>query len=788
MTARRVEERLQDVPISITAFSQEQLDTNNVVAAKDLVAYTPSLSVNTRYGSDYGSFSIRGFTQEERTTASVGVYFADVVAPRNGGASNSGDGGGPGSFFDLQNVQVLKGPQGTLFGRNTTGGAVLLVPRKPSRDFEGYVEGSIGNSDMRRLQGVVNLPVNDTFRLRFGFDRQKREGYLRNISGIGPKDFADIDYFAARVSLVADLTPDLENYTLASYGHSTPHGSVAKLTDCFDGSVRVITAQFVCAQLDRERDAPFMAVSNYLADARQEIEQWQVINTTTWQASDTLTIKNIASYAEQVQDQSVDLFGLSFVVPATLRNTSGTLITVPAEFVGMVSGSSTVQSPPGYEASDQATFTEELQFQGRSTDGRLTWQTGAYFEKSTPLSAYGTQSQTNNFCTDSNTFQCRDIFGVITGASVGSVNRQLAKTTFRNIGLYAQASYDLTERLKVTAGLRYTWDKVRTEIVDKALYRFLGPDRDQPVRSCVDEPALTECGRILRQDSKAPTWLIGLDYKPNPDLLLYAKWARGYRQGSTSPQSIQGRDTYRPEKVDSYEAGVKATFRGAIPGTFNIAAFYNDFRDQQLKATFTGVPPYPSNLAIVNAGKSRIYGAEIEATVSPFDGFRLQASYAYLNSKLEELDATYLATPDPLRYTDGRGPLVGGALPFTPKHKVSATANYTLPLDRAIGEITLGGTFSYTARMFYQDPVTSTGRRTILGSFDDYSFIAANTLVNLNASWSGIMGSPVDAQFFMTNAFDKRYFTAHNISPAQGYLARYIGEPRMYGVRLRYSF
>lgn len=196
VTARRVEERLQDVPISITVFNQEQLAQQNVFSGKDLATYTPSLSANSRYGADFASFALRGFTQEARTTASVGVYFADVVTPRtSGAASASGDGAGPGSMFDLQNVQVLKGPQGTLFGRNTTGGAVVLVPQRPTSKLEGYAETSYGNYDMRRLQAVVNVPVNEKLRMRAGMDWQKRDGFLKNISGVGPQDFADINYF-----------------------------------------------------------------------------------------------------------------------------------------------------------------------------------------------------------------------------------------------------------------------------------------------------------------------------------------------------------------------------------------------------------------------------------------------------------------------------------------------------------------------------------------------------------------------------------------------------------------
>src|SRR5260370_2276422 len=187
VTARRVEERLQDVPISITVFNQQQLEDRNVVNPQDLAAYVPSLSANTNFGSENSSFAIRGFVQDIGTAPSVGVYFGDVVAPR--GASNgipAGDGAGPGSFFDLQNVQVLKGPQGTLFGRNTTGGAVLLVPQKPTSELGGYVEGSVGDFDLRRGQGVLNIPINDHLRVRLGIDHQGRAGYLTNHRVIGP--------------------------------------------------------------------------------------------------------------------------------------------------------------------------------------------------------------------------------------------------------------------------------------------------------------------------------------------------------------------------------------------------------------------------------------------------------------------------------------------------------------------------------------------------------------------------------------------------------------------------
>ena len=253
-----------------------------------------------------------------------------MVALRANAGTTSGNGAGPGQFFDLQNVQVLKGPQGTLFGRNTTGGAILLVPQRPKDKFEGYVEGSVGNYDLWRVQAVINAPLSDTVRARIGIDRQKRDGYMRNQSPVGPKDFADSNYFALRAGLVADLTPDLENYIVGRYSRSNTHGMKMRLIACNNNTTSppaTITGvplladpfkQFgstpiaippragraiqyagpACDQITRQnaRGDGFYDIENDVPNPFNTLTEWQVINTTTWKASDTLTVKNIVSY------------------------------------------------------------------------------------------------------------------------------------------------------------------------------------------------------------------------------------------------------------------------------------------------------------------------------------------------------------------------------------------------------------------------------------------------------------------------------------------------------------
>ena len=626
VTARRVEERLQDVPISITVFNQQQLSNRNVVNASDLANYTPSLSANSNFGGDNTTFAVRGFVQDIGTAPSVGVYFADVVAPR--GASNNipiGDGAGPGSFFDLQNVQVLKGPQGTLFGRNTTGGAVLLVPQKPIDRTEGYIEGSYGNYNMWRVQAVMNAPLGDNARLRIAVDHETRDGYAVNDTGIGSSRFNDINYTAVRASLVVDLTPELENYTIVSYLNSDNNGPAQKLVACNPSTAPAnLLGILACAQLAQEqaKGAGFYTVQSTLAKTESALEQWQIINTTTWHASDSLTVKNITSYAQLRDDLRSPLFGTNF----DLHNFSPFF---PAGTTILFASSNPL---PGHATANQSTFTEEFQLQGRALANRLAWQAGAYLEISDPLGLSGSQGARLLSCVDSAAFNCTNPLGS------GTVNYNAGVTRYHDVGLYAQGSYELTAKLKLTGGIRYTWDRVGNDSTLIA-YKIISPT--MKTASCTNPTTVVDgCNLHIRERSQAPTWLIDLDYKPIDAILLYAKYSRGYRSGGVAPNVPTQFDSFKAEKVDAYEAGIKTTIRGPVRGTFNVAGFYNDFSNQQLQLGFfpnPGAPVAPSS-GIVNAGKSRIYGVEVESALQLFRGFELDGSYTYLNTRLQSID------------------------------------------------------------------------------------------------------------------------------------------------------
>jgi iron complex outermembrane recepter protein len=281
------------------------------------------------------------------------------------------------------------------------------------------------------------------------------------------------------------------------------------------------------------------------------------------------------------------------------------------------------------------------------------------------------------------------------------------------------------------------------------------------------------------------------------DILLYAKYARGYRQGGinfTNP----GVETWEPEKLDSFELGAKTSFRGgAVSGYFNIAGFYNKLSNQQF---FAGLIPTPAaaatgvsgGAAIVNAGGSRIYGIEVDASALFFDSLRLDVGYAYLDTRVTQVAAAAL---------QGDGSVLGQRLvgtpfgqilprvqvgsPFndTPKHKLTVTASYKLPLDESLGDIRIGGTWVKTSRYINDGSVPAFVNGVGLG------VTPATDLLNLNLDWKGVGGSPIDVSAFVTNLTKETY----NVASTGAWASAGVGEillnqPRFYGVRLRYNF
>jgi iron complex outermembrane receptor protein len=351
--------------------------------------------------------------------------------------------------------------------------------------------------------------------------------------------------------------------------------------------------------------------------------------------------------------------------------------------------------------------------------------------------------------------------------------QRIGTVTYRDYGIYAQSTYSILDNLKFTAGLRYTDDIMRDGVTR---YEYFFPKPNDPVRTCELPLPPGNCFVANHTSSRAPTWVFDLDYTPIEDLMAYVKYARGYRQGGVLSTGPIGFETYQPEQVDTYEIGVKSSFRGTVPGYVNAAAFYNDFSDMQILGQFVNThnQAIPLNAGILNAGSSRICGFELESSVTPYTGLNLNLAYTYLNSRLNSANQQNLTGGVYDHFAPSSIP--GSPLQYSPRNKVSFQVTYKLPVDESLGKISIGATDVYTGSQLVQ-----TG--------GPYTYLPSYNLLNFNLNWESISGGPFDAEFFMTNVTDEVYYTyLDDFTYFAGFASRVLGEPRMFGGRLRVHF
>jgi iron complex outermembrane receptor protein len=401
----------------------------------------------------------------------------------------------------------------------------------------------------------------------------------------------------------------------------------------------------------------------------------------------------------------------------------------------------------------------------------------------------------------------------------GSLSQARTKASFDTYGLYAQATYKLTDQLSLTGGFRYTWDKTVVTAENTRTTVAAPPLVPGGIITCNDPlrfpGARAGSGKVVADQaechytfpaakSHAPTWVIDAEYKPIDDLMLYAKYSRGYRQGGINPTSV-GLETWQPEHIDAYEIGAKLGFNGAVSGYFNIAGFYNKLRDQQiLVSAISNVPGFAGAQPVVNAGRSRIQGIEADASATFFDSLRLDAGYTYLDTLLQAFTPPAIPNGAPYGQLVPTA-VVGGPLSQSPKHRLTLTGTYTLPLDESIGKISLSATYVYTSSQVFSHANDAfvnyvTGNGPLLSGQvplikanipinANMGVLPATNLVNLNVNWNNVLGSTVDAAFFVTNLTNEIYPVSNgggiNSTGSENFN---YAPPRMWGFRLRYSF
>ncbi len=614
VTAQRRQENLQSVPIAVTALGAQDIQQLRITNINDLSSLAPNLSVATSGQQTVPVVSIRGVVSgvsDNAVDPKVGMYVDGIYVGRNIGAIFD--------LADIERIEVLRGPQGTLFGRNATGGALSIITAAPTGEFGLSVSGSVGNDNARRGKLTLNLPEWRGLRTKLSYLYDEIDGYIDNslggrsidlsarADGFGNLRYADqlggkevnALHFAAQYDATERLTIDYRFDYSDSETVGTPVQHVGPLDDesgqLWSG---ILAFQPLTGGVTNQATERLDPVSN--ASGVEQVETLGHNLTVTWEASDSVTFKSISGWREL--DQAPNIYDLAGTGGVRFSNTQ-----LFALLGGDIGGVLDPAAQPGPNDSlfsllsarsiEQQQFTQE--FQLNISDERYELVTGLfYFEEESPA--------TNVL----GIFQAV-VDGVVTvdpflDPLFGS-GTTIVETNNDSSAAYAQLTWHLNGSVDLTGGLRYTLDnrEVRIDSLAGATGSVLGLGEFQ-----VDYEEVTYTGIV--------TW------RPTADITTYAKISTGYVAGG-----LLSGIPFRPETLMSYELGFKSQLLDNRL-RLNLAAFYSDYEDLQIQAFLDGRQFFD------NAGESTTQGVEAELVWLPLDGLTLTASAGYTDHSFGE--------------------------------------------------------------------------------------------------------------------------------------------------------
>jgi len=758
VTAQRRSESLSKVPVSVAAFNAETLQTRVIVSEQDMGSLVPGLQVKNGQNSNQLSFSMRGQSLDPFSGTSPAVLTYVNEAPYN--PNNTAT-----AFFDLGSIQVLKGPQGTLFGRNATGGAVLYSTPMPGDELAGYIIVRGGSRDLAQAQGAIDLPiVEGKLAIRLAFDATRQDGYVTNINT--GNTLGDKDTRSGRATILFTPADRFKNVTIVQYdrakgtegaGNIINYNSVATTpgnpatqfnsdgTNHFfntTGTLWDSTLATIYGRNDGPAAPAFFpgAVEGYTRfshenpyktflqyDLPHDARNIFVSNTTEFEISDDAKLKNIFSYMNGRATTPGNLTGGPF----------GGL------WLFKLSGIEATGAPGGQTFRSNI-FTNELQVQGTTSDGRLDYTAGAFY------------SRQRRF----------EVIPINIGADLGLPapiadiayayrNRQSSKAVF------AQLSYKVTDALTATAGGRYTWDKVG---ITQAAGNVFGVDPNSA--------AATQSKKL-----SAPAWTASLQYQLDRESMIYVSQRGSFRSGNlngtvapfTDPLTGKPANLFKNEKVRDFELGYKFNGRiGDVPTQFNLAAYRIVVKNAQ-RALYAVVGGAPAGFT-VNVPEAVTKGLELDANVSLTDWLTVGGNLAYT-------DAKYTKSLVPIPFV---GNLSVDSYPDSPKWAGSANATVKFPVPAELGTVELRTDFYKQTHTFFS---STNGSSTPGTRLSGYSTIA------MRLSWKEIMESKVSAAFYVRNLADKVYHVSgYALGASAGVNTWYPGEPRTFGAELSVKF
>ncbi|MET0658948.1 MAG: TonB-dependent receptor [Steroidobacteraceae bacterium] len=737
VTARKREERLQDVPVAVTAISADQLSQRNIEALIDIQATTPGFrrSYLATGGSSAPLFFIRGLGPQEilpNTDSPVGLYVDGVNFPRPFGANVP--------MFDVERVEVLKGPQGTLYGTSTTAGAINIVTKNPGYDFGGHAGAQVGNFGFWNINGAVDLPlVRDKLAVRLSADRRKNDGYAEEqLTG---RDIYVTDETVFRGKLLWEPSDGVKLLLAADYSRNHDDAPIAK-------GRRILPNSPIEFEDLVERGLPFTTENLQASFDRIAAEARD--------SSRDESYNNFPQFGEFIGKGASLTAALDFNDRVSLKSITS-YRNWDREF-GQDSDDSSVNLFQTYYHGDDENITQEFVVTGTNfLNGKLSWTAGYFYNREDALDWTSNTS-----------------FLLL----VPAINPQIFEGDLKNQshGVYAQGTYALTNRLNLTAGVRPSWSK--RELTSTNRFRTgaqLAPWNVGAIGgitvcniSAADRSDPAVCKAHWEDKFDNTSYTASLDFHITPDVMTYLSTARGYLAGG---RNIRGNATpgsfapFDPEKATNYEIGLKGDLLDRQL-MVNLALWYLDYKDIQ-RTVQTVIDGVATSLAL-NAASATLKGVEAEVTYRPFQRVAFTLTTAYTDAKYDSFD-------DP----------VSGDRSDEPFQVPEWTVGLSLDASHALS---WGDEVRTHFDWYWQDDLTFSNVSPVLEG--ELPSMSQDSFALLNGRLSYVFErSNTEVALWGRNLTDKDYFTfAIRLGECCGIDQAYMGEPRTYGVEITQRF
>lgn len=778
VTAQKREQSLMDVGQTLNVLTGDQLEKQRISDGEDLAIAVPSLTF-ARTDYNVPVFSLRGIGFNSSALGAypaVSFYLDEAPLSFPITAANQ--------TFDLERIEVLKGPQGTLFGQNSTGGAINLIARKPSATFEAGASATYGRFNLFEVTGYVSGPLSDTVRARFAGQAHTMDAWQKSFTRPGDRNGSE-EYYSGRGTI--ELEPsDRFKATLTVAGwndKSEPQALALSGTKyAFDQRGHPLGQPVF--------DQPLIPESPRYADWGGPVGPSD--NAFIQQATPT----RLFADRDQLQGS----------LRMELEPTDGLLLTSLSSYIRFRQKMGASRSGSAIQNEDQTrmdgkinSFTQELRLENTDSD-TFHWVVGANYEKSKVTESQLQSYANNTSAINSNIFQ-------------NGIEKQ---DKIENIAVFGNVELEVAPNLTAKAGARYTDSTIKntacgTDAGDgniANIFNFLGDlfngnldefgGRIDPTLFTYINPG--DCfthnydlipGEVFRYNLKENnvSWRVGLDYRASDELLLYGNVSKGYKAGSfptSSPASYTGLEPVTQESVLAYEVGLKSELLDRRL-MINAAGFIYDYKDKQVQGTiFDNV--WGALPQLRNIPKSKVRGAEIDITAAPVPGLTLTAAATYLDSEITKIDPTEFTVI-------GELDMKGEKLPLTPKWSYSLGGEYSFDAGavkpfiganwRWVGksEATLGSGLILGSDLV--SPAAGAPNRFLDGPASKPFVIGSYGVLSGRA---GISGADDDWSVYLwcDNCTNKYYWL--NVTIAQDNISRGVGKPASYGITAKFDF